>query len=136
MDNKLSLLYRKDGTQKFLSSLIAILLGMVFGSILIAIVGLNDSDIGGKGVFDGIKLVFLGLFSTGMKDGSLTFGFNPSLFGDMLFRATPLIMTGLSVAGVNLRIEDVLTAEELADRRGEATSETPALASGDAEAEE
>ena len=45
-------------------------------------------------------------------------------------------MTGLSVAGVNLRIEDVLTAEELADRRGEATSETPALASGDAEAEE
>ena len=98
MNNKLSLLYRKDGTQKFLSSLIAILLGMVFGSILIAIVGLNDSDIGGKGVFDGIKLVFLGLFSTGMKDGSLTFGFNPSLFGDMLFRATPLIMTGLSVA--------------------------------------
>lgn len=45
-------------------------------------------------------------------------------------------MTGLDVAGVNLRIEDVLTAEELADRRGEATSETPALASGDAEAEE
>ena len=44
MNNKLSLLYRKDGTQKFLSSLIAILLGMVFGSILIAIVGLNDSE--------------------------------------------------------------------------------------------
>ena len=40
MDNKLSLLYRKDGTQKILSSLIAILLGMVFGSILIVIVGL------------------------------------------------------------------------------------------------
>ena len=39
MDNKLSLLYRKDGTQKILSSLIAILLGMVFGSILIVIVG-------------------------------------------------------------------------------------------------
>lgn len=45
-------------------------------------------------------------------------------------------MTGLSVAGVNLRIEDVLTAEELADRRGEAARETPALAAGDAEAEE
>ena len=99
MDNKLSLLYRKDGTQKFLSSLIAILLGMVFGSILIAIVGLSSSDIGGKGIFDGIKLVFLGLFSTGKTNaGALTFGFNPSLFGDMLFRATPLIMTGLSVA--------------------------------------
>ena len=37
-------------------------------------------------------------------------------------------MTGLSVAGVNLRIEDVLTAEELADRRGEAVRDTPALA--------
>ena len=50
MDNKLSLLYRKDGTQKILSSLIAILLGMVFGSILIVIVGLTDSNIGGKGI--------------------------------------------------------------------------------------
>ncbi|MBQ2596743.1 MAG: ABC transporter permease [Oscillospiraceae bacterium] len=98
MNNKLSLLYRKDGTQKFLSSLIAILLGMVFGSILITIVGLTSSDIGSKGILDAIKLTFLGLFSTGTKNGALTFGFNPSLFGDMLFRATPLIMTGLSVA--------------------------------------
>ena len=99
MNNKLSLLYRKDGTQKFLSSLIAILLGMVFGSVLIAIVGATNPDIGGKGILDGIKLVFLGLFSTGKTDaGTLTFGFNPALFGDMLFRATPLIMTGLSVA--------------------------------------
>lgn len=99
MNNKLSLLYRKDGTQKFLSSLIAILLGMVFGSVLIAIVGATNPDIGGKGILDGIKLVFLGLFSTGKTNaGTLTFGFNPALFGDMLFRATPLIMTGLSVA--------------------------------------
>ena len=42
-------------------------------------------------------------------------------------------MTGLSVAGVNLRIEDVLTAEELADRRGEAVRDTPALAPADDE---
>jgi simple sugar transport system permease protein len=107
MDNKLSLLYRKDGTQKILSSLIAILLGMVFGSILIVIVGLTSSDMGGKRISDGIKLVFLGLFSTGTKNGCLTFGFNPSLFGDMLFRATPLIMTGLSVANVNIKISSV-----------------------------
>ena len=44
-----------------------------------------------------------------------------------------LSMTGLSVAGVNLRIEDVLTAEELADRRGEAVRDTPALAPADDE---
>jgi ABC-type uncharacterized transport system permease subunit len=44
-------------------------------------------------------MVFLGLFNTGKTDaGTLTFGFNPTLFGDMLFYATPLIMTGLSVA--------------------------------------
>ena len=42
-------------------------------------------------------------------------------------------MTGLSVAGVNLRIEDVLTAEELADRRGESVRDTPALAPADDE---
>ena len=42
-------------------------------------------------------------------------------------------MTGLTIAGVNLRIEDVLTAEELADRRGEAVRDTPALAPADDE---
>ena len=35
MNNKLSLLYRKDGTQKFLSSLISILIGMVVGSVIL-----------------------------------------------------------------------------------------------------
>ncbi|MFR5386866.1 MAG: ABC transporter permease, partial [Oscillospiraceae bacterium] len=42
---------------------------------------------------------FAGIFSTGSNAaGELTWGFNAVNTGDMLFRATPLIMTGLSVA--------------------------------------
>ena len=37
-------------------------------------------------------------FNTGRGASGLTFGFNGVNFGDMLFRATPLILTGLSVA--------------------------------------
>ena len=48
---------------------------------------------------EGVRLVMLGLFSKGRDAvGNLVFGFNPSSVGNMLFRATPLIMTGLSVA--------------------------------------
>ena len=40
-----------------------------------------------------------GLFSTGRDAvGNLTFGFNPVHMGNLLFRATPIILTGLSVA--------------------------------------
>ena len=42
--------------------------------------------------------VFGGLFSTARDaSGTLTWGFNPTNIGNMLFRAAPLIMTGLSV---------------------------------------
>ena len=48
--------------------------------------------------WDGIRIVFGGLFSTGRDaSGTLTWGFNPTNIGNMLFRAAPLIMTGLSV---------------------------------------
>ena len=66
--------------------------------IIIIAVGLTKDGITSKGIFEGIKLVFLGLFSTGREAGELTFGFNPVNIGNMLFRGTPLIMTGLSVA--------------------------------------
>ena len=40
-----------------------------------------------------------GIFSTGRNStGALTWGFNPTNVGNMLFRAMPVIMTGLSVA--------------------------------------
>lgn len=90
--------YKTAGAKSVYSSLISILLGMVVGSLIIIFVGLSKSNITGQGIMDGIKLVFLGVFNTGRTAGQLTFGFNPVNIGNMLFRATPLIMTGLSVA--------------------------------------
>ena len=41
----------------------------------------------------------MGIFATGRDaTGALSWGYNPQALGNMLFRATPLIMTGLSVA--------------------------------------
>ncbi len=61
--------------------------------------GLTTKGLGLKSAWEGIQLVFFGLFSTGRNaSGALTFGFNPSIVGNMLFRATPVILTGLSVA--------------------------------------
>ena len=95
---KESLLSRK-GTQSVLASLISILIGMVAGAIIILVVGLTAADLGLKSAWEGIKLVVAGLFSTGRNAaGQLTFGFNATNMGNMLFRATPLVMTGLSVA--------------------------------------
>lgn len=90
--------YSTDGFKSILSAIISILIGMVVGMLIIIIVGLTKEGITSKGMLEGIKLVFLGLFSTGREAGELAFGFNPSNIGNMLFRGTPLIMTGLSVA--------------------------------------
>ena len=98
MKEKLGKLWGKEGTKSVLASLISILIGMAVGAIIIVVVGLNNPNLGPSGVMDGIRLVFGGLFSTGREAGELTFGFNPTNMGDMLFRATPLILTGLSVA--------------------------------------
>ena len=89
----------QSGRQTVLASLISIAIGLVAGAIVIIAVGLSDSSLGAKSIWDGIRLVFMGLFSTGRDAaGELTFGFNPTNVGNMLFRATPLILTGLSVA--------------------------------------
>ncbi|MBQ2432831.1 MAG: ABC transporter permease, partial [Clostridia bacterium] len=92
-------IFRKDGTKTVVASLLSILIGMAVGSIVIAIVGFSNATMGAKAVWDGIRIVFSGLFCTGRDAvGHLTFGFNPQMMGNMLFRATPVILTGLSVA--------------------------------------
>ena len=97
--NKLRTLYEKDMTKKILASLLSILIGLVVGSVIIAAVGFSNPELGASSVWDGIRIVFAGLFSTGRTAaGVLTWGFNSTNFGNMLFRAMPLIMTGLSVA--------------------------------------
>ena len=99
MREKLSDLYGKDGTKAVLSSLISILIGMAVGSVIILLVGLGNKSLGLSSAWEGIRLVFGGIFSTGRSAaGTLTWGFNPQNIGNMLFRATPLILTGLSVS--------------------------------------
>ena len=88
-----------EGARSVMASVLSILIGLAAGSLLIVIVGLTSPALGVKSLWEGVRLVFLGLFSTGRDAaGALSFGFNPANMGNMLFRATPLILTGLSVA--------------------------------------
>ena len=92
-------LMQRDGTRSVLASLLSILIGLVAGAVVVFLVGLFNKSMSVKAAWEGIQLIFLGIISTGRNAaGELTFGFNPVNFGNMLFRATPLILTGLSVA--------------------------------------
>ena len=90
---------RSAAINTILASIVSIVIGLAVGSIIVLIVGLTSDTLSASSAWDGIRIVFLGIFSTGRDAaGHLTFGFNPTKVGNMLFRATPLIMTGLSVA--------------------------------------
>ena len=90
---------KKNGTRSVLATIISILIGLIAGAILVLIVGLTSNEIGLKGAWEGISLIIAGIFSTGRDAvGALSFGFNPQIVGNMLFRAVPLILCGLSVA--------------------------------------
>ena len=90
---------KSESAQKIISSLISILIGLAFGALVVLIVGLCNKSISLKGAWEGIRIIFIGILSTGRDaTGALTWGFNSASVGNMLFRATPLIMTGLSVA--------------------------------------
>ena len=97
--NELKNLWKKSGSRSVQASVISILIGMLAGSVIIMIVGLLSPELGFSSAWEGIRLVVAGLFSKGRNvSGSLSFGFNGTNLGNMLFRAMPLIMTGLSVA--------------------------------------
>lgn len=88
-----------DRFNAVVSSLISILIGLLVGGIVILLVGIFSSNLGFRSAWEGIRIIFGGLFSTGRDSaGVLTWGFNGTNIGNMFFRATPLIMTGLSVA--------------------------------------
>ena len=102
MKNTLLNLYNKEGTKKLLASLISILAGLLVGAVVVVIVGLFKDTITPAGIWDGVRIIFAGILSTGRNSaGQLSWGFNSTSVGNMLFRATPLIMTGLSVAVAN-----------------------------------
>ena len=99
MKERLSDFYRKDGTRTVLASILSIIIGLAVGSLVVLIVGIASSNISPSSTWDGIRLVLFGILSTGRDAAAnLSFGFNSTSIGNMLFRATPLIMTGLSVA--------------------------------------
>lgn len=99
MRRKTGTLMEREGARTVAASLISILIGLLVGSLLIVIVGLISPNLGLSSMGEGIQLVLFGIFSTGRNAaGALTWGFNPQNIGNMLFRATPLILTGLSVA--------------------------------------
>ena len=89
---------QSEGFKSVAASILSILIGLAVGSIVILIVGLTSPNLSLSSAWDGIRIVFGGLFSTGRDaSGTLMWGFNPTNIGNMLFRAAPLIMTGLSV---------------------------------------
>ena len=99
MKQTLSNLYKKDGTKSVLASLISIVIGLLVGSVLIVVMAFFSNELTMTSASEGVRLVLAGLFSTGRNAaGQLTWGFNPQSMGNMLFRAMPLVLTGLSVA--------------------------------------
>ena len=74
---------KRTCTKKVLASLLSILIGLVVGSVIIAVVGLSTNpELGASSAWDGIRIVFAGLFSTGRTAaGVLTWGFNSTNFG-------------------------------------------------------
>ena len=101
-ESPLKKMYQKDVTKTILASLISILSGLCLGAVIVFIVSLFNANITVKAGLDGVKLVFLGVFCTGRNAaGALTFGFSSTNWGNLMFRAIPIMMTGLSVAIAN-----------------------------------
>ena len=98
MRERLDSFWAKDATKTVLASLVSIVIGLLVGCVVIVVVGLTSDNLSPKSAWEGVRIVLASIFSTGRANGALTFGFNPVSTGNMLFRAMPLIMTGLSVA--------------------------------------
>lgn len=89
----------KEGFRSASASLLSVLIGVTAGAVIIMLIALLSSEINFKNGIEGVKLLFFGVFSKGRNPaGELLFGFNGTNAGNMLFRATPVIMTGLSVS--------------------------------------
>lgn len=100
-NNKKNIRIWNDSTKTLVSSLISIFIGVIFGGLLLLVISLIMSNIPLSSAWEGFRIVLSGIFNMGRDhatSGAIRFGYNPKLMGDMLFRGTPLIMTGLSVA--------------------------------------
>ena len=103
MNEEKTSFWKKDSVRSVIASLLSILIGLLAGTLLILIVGCTNKSLGFQSAWEGIRLVFFGLFSTGRDaTGALTFGFNPASMGNMLFRAMPLIVAVQPTRGLDV----------------------------------
>ena len=92
MKKRLNSLLTSEGAKSVLSSLICIIAGILVGWVVLLILALTSEKIPIFDAFKGLGIILAGPFASG---GSSNIAF---VFGDMLFEAAPLLMTGLSVA--------------------------------------
>ena len=78
--------------KQILASILCIICGFIVGIIVMIFITIANKDLQASNLFEGIKYLFLGPFSS---SSAVTVKRN---FGNMIFYITPLIMTGLSVA--------------------------------------
>ena len=90
--------WKKNSIKTVSSSLMSIVMGMLIGSVILVLFS-GKAVNGLKTTWEGIQLLFVGVFNIGRNsNGTLIFGWNGTNIGNVLFNATPLILTGLSVA--------------------------------------
>lgn len=94
--------WKKDKTKTIVSSLICICLGLFIGCIILLLFAnkkIGGLNISWKATSDAIQLLFFGVFNIGKNDNNtLIYGWNGTNIGNMLFKAMPLLLCGLSVA--------------------------------------
>ncbi|MBO4667652.1 MAG: ABC transporter permease [Bacilli bacterium] len=78
--------------KQILASVLCIICGFIVGIIVMIFITVVNKDLSASNLFDGIKYLFLGPFSS---PSASTVKRN---LGNMIFYSAPLIMTGLSVA--------------------------------------
>ena len=92
-------LLKNDGFKAALPALISIGIGLLTGCLIILAVAVSDPEITMKSGLEAVKIILFGTFTKGRDAaGKLVLSLSGSNAGDLLFRATPVIMTGLSVA--------------------------------------
>lgn len=91
-DSKLRVLFRQPSTKSVLSSLICIGAGILIGWIVLVIIAATNENVPFSHAFKGLGIILAGPFASGNAQ-NVAF-----VFGDMLFEAVPILMTGLSVA--------------------------------------
>ena len=68
-----SSLLQKDATRSILASILSILIGLVVGCVIVLIVGLTSDNLSLSSAWDGIRLIFAGIFSTGRSAAAVSY---------------------------------------------------------------